>query len=173
MNLKMCIYVKMQHSPRQTSTSDDCGTVCSSLVTVWMKVSICRFLRSLRTTSLSSSSICCQNKGIFRGIYKSQRGYGFCMDVHFKRLTFILSRLQWKRLSASFSWFSSSAVGGLYKSLLESLMGWYAVSSPGASSTFLRLASSSSLFWSNFEGTVCRKTPKHRRKQKPRQVRNS
>lgn len=92
-----------------------------------------------------------------RGSYKNQSGYGLCVDVHVKRLTCILSRLQWKRLSASFSWFSSSAVGGLYRSLLDSLMGWYAASSPAASSPFLLLASSSSLFWSNFEGTVCRK----------------
>lgn len=81
----------MQHSPRQTSTSDDCGTVCSSLVTVWMKVSICRFLRSLRTTSLSSSSICCQTKGIWEASPKA-RSVMFCISswiltshLHFKQ----------------------------------------------------------------------------------------
>lgn len=40
-----------------TSTSEEFGTVWSSLVTAWMKESICRFLRSLRATSFSSSSI--------------------------------------------------------------------------------------------------------------------
>lgn len=49
-----CDTVKTQ----RTSTSGDTGTVWSSLVTVWMKESICRFLRSLRATSFSSSSIC-------------------------------------------------------------------------------------------------------------------
>lgn len=41
-----------------------------------------------------------------------------------KGLTCILSKLQWNRLSASFSWFSSSAVGGLYRSLRDSFTGW-------------------------------------------------
>lgn len=96
-----------------------------------------------------------------RGSYKTQSGYGLHVDVQVKRLTCILSRLQWKRLSASFSWFSSSAVGGLYRSFLDSLMGWYAASPPAASSTLLIWASSSSLFGSNFEGTVCRKASQY------------
>lgn len=41
-----------------TSTSGECGTVSNSSVTVWMKVSIFCFLRSLKVTSFSSSSIC-------------------------------------------------------------------------------------------------------------------
>lgn len=54
-------------------------------------------------------------------------------------LTCILRRLQWNRLSASFSWFSSSAVGGLYRSLRDIFTGWKTTSSPGSPSGLLLL----------------------------------
>ena len=42
---------------------------------------------------------------------------------HIPKLTCILSRLQWNRLSVSFSCFSSSGVGALYNSLLDTFNG--------------------------------------------------
>lgn len=139
-----------------TSTCGESGTVRSSSVTVWMKESICCFLRSLRTTSFSSSSIC-YGREIVDFLFVREDLRCFCLRCRRSGgLTCILSRLQWNRLSASFSWFSSSAVGGLYRSLRDNFAGWYSPSPPASSGLLLLPLTETWLSSSWFsEGTIC------------------